>query len=216
MSRVPRERFVGEDMVEFAYEDAPLPIDVGQTISQPLIVAVMAEAAEIGPLDRVLEVGTGSGYGAAVLGRLAAEVWTIERHHALADQARRRLDQLGFENVHVVCGDGTLGWPEQAPFDAIVVTAGGPSVPRTLWEQLAEGGSLIMPVGPESRGQELLRVRRIDDQPIEEDLGPVRFVPLIGAQGWEAPTAAVSDPFGLRHGRDLRHCSGTPFRAPIE
>ena len=190
MGVVPREAFVGAEMVEFAYEDAPLPIDAGQTISQPLIVAVMAEAAEIGPNDRVLEVGAGSGYGAAVLGRLAAEVWTIERHEALANEARRRIEELGYDNVHVVCGDGTLGWPERAPFDAIVVTAGGPAVPATLWEQLAEGGRLIIPVGPETRGQELVRVRRIDAEMVQEDLGPVRFVPLIGAQGWAATDAA--------------------------
>ncbi len=190
MAMVPRELFVGDQLAEFAYEDTPLPIGTGQTISQPYIVAVMADAAQIGPDDRVLEIGTGSGYGAAVLSRMAAEVWTIERHAVLADEARSRLRSLDYDNVRVVVGDGTLGWPEEAPFDAIVVTAGGPAVPAALWEQLAEGGRLIIPVGPETRGQELLRVRRVDGEPIEEDLGAVRFVPLVGEQGWDAESTA--------------------------
>ena len=195
MGEVPRERFVPEELAEFAYTDSPLPIDVGQTISQPFIVALMAQAAELGPHDRVLEVGAGSGYGAAILGRCAGEVWSIERHETLAEQARRRVETLGYDNVHIVCGDGTLGWPEEAPFDAIVVTAGGPSVPPTLWEQLAEGGRLIIPVGPESRGQELVRVRRVAGEPVEEDLGPVRFVPLIGEEGFDAgPDGLVDRP----------------------
>lgn len=199
MAEVPREVFVGDELAEFAYEDTPLPIGTGQTISQPYIVAVMAQAAQIQPDDRVLEIGAGSGYGAAVLSRIAAEVWTIERHVVLADEARRRLRSLGYDNVHVVGGDGTLGWPEEAPFDAIVVTAGGPAVPAALWEQLTEGGRLIIPVGPETRGQELLRVRRLDGEPIEEDLGAVRFVPLIGEWGWDpgpAPeTTTTSSPW---------------------
>jgi protein-L-isoaspartate(D-aspartate) O-methyltransferase len=184
---VPRERFLPERLAEFAYDDTPLPIDEGQTISQPLIVAVMAEAAELEPDSRVLEIGAGSGYGAAVLSRAAAEVWTIERHELLAEQAARRLEELGYDNATVVIGDGTLGLPEQAPFDAVVVTAGGPSIPEALIEQLVDGGRLIIPVGPESRGQRLLRVRRRGDEFDEEDLGPVRFVPLIGQQGWRNP-----------------------------
>ncbi len=179
MAAVPRERFVPEDLAEFAYDDTPLSIAEGQTISQPYIVAVMAEAAELGPDDRVLEIGAGSGYGAAVLGRVADEVWTVERHAALAHDAAAALAGVGADNVHVLHGDGTLGWPERAPFDAIVVTAGAPVVPDALLEQLADGGRLVMPVGPETRGQELLRIRRRGDSFSEEHLGAVRFVPLI-------------------------------------
>ncbi len=185
MGSVRRGRFVRADMVEFAYEDTPLPIGSGQTISQALIVAVMAEAAEIAPTDRVLEVGTGSGYGAAVLGQLAAEVWSIERLENLANAARVRLGEEGIENVEVLFGDGTLGWPPQAPFDAIVVTAGSPEVPTALRQQLTDGGRLVIPIGPENRGQKLLRIRRVGDDYRVEDLGAVRFVPLIGAQGWK-------------------------------
>ncbi len=184
MGSVPRERFLPPEMAEFAYEDSPLPIGSGQTISQPYIVALMAAAAELGPRDRVLEIGTGSGYGAAVLSRVAGEVWTVERHRELADLARDRLEAIGAVNAHVRTGDGTLGWPEAAPFDAIVVTAGGPAVPQALVEQLAEGGRLVIPVGGDTRAQHLLRARRRGDELAQEDLGPVRFVPLIGAQGW--------------------------------
>jgi protein-L-isoaspartate(D-aspartate) O-methyltransferase len=183
MGTVPREAFLESDLAEFAYEDHPLPIAEGQTISQPYIVAAMVAAAEVGPDDRVLEIGTGSGYGAAVLGRVGAEVWSVERHEALARGAQQVLDELGYHNVHAICGDGTLGWPEAAPYDAIIVTAGGPSVPEALLEQLDEGGRLVIPVGPETRGQELIRVRRDGDRFREEFLGAVRFVPLIGSQG---------------------------------
>lgn len=192
MRTVPRERFIPADLAEFAYEDHPLPIAEGQTISQPYIVAVMAEAAQIGPQDRVLEVGAGSGYGAAVLSRIAAEVWTIERHEALAEGAHRVLDELGYDNAHVIWGDGTLGYPEAGPFDAIVVTAGGPRIPEALLEQLADGGRLVIPVGPETRGQQLIRVRRDGDTFSEEDLGAVRFVPLVGTQGWADPKPHVT------------------------
>ena len=137
MEKVPREAFLPEAMQEFAYEDTPLPIEEGQTMSQPYIVARMAEAADVSPVDRVLEIGAGSGYAAAVLGELAGRVFTIERHPALADLARARLRQLGYDNVEVRTGDGTLGWPEQAPFDAIIATAGGPRVPDTWRAQLA-------------------------------------------------------------------------------
>ena len=184
MRTVPRDCFVGDDMAEFAYDDTALPIGEGQTISQPFIVASMAAAAELQPDSRALEIGTGSGYGAAVLSVLAAEVWTIERIAALADRAQSRLGALGYDKVDVVHGDGTLGLPEQAPFDAIIVTAGGPAVPDALVEQLADGGTLVIPVGPETRVQRLVRVRRRGDDLVEEDLGPVRFVPLVGDQGW--------------------------------
>jgi protein-L-isoaspartate(D-aspartate) O-methyltransferase len=185
MRAVPREAFVPERLRPFAYEDGPLPIGEGQTISQPYIVAVMTEAALLKVGNRALEIGTGSGYGAAVLARIAAEVYTIERLAGLAESARRRLAELGYDNVHVLLGDGTLGWPEHAPYDAIVVTAGGPRVPAALLDQLAIGGRLVMPVGGEARFQRLVRVRRkgADDYDYE-DLEEVAFVPLIGAEGW--------------------------------
>ncbi|MEQ8840235.1 MAG: protein-L-isoaspartate(D-aspartate) O-methyltransferase [Acidimicrobiales bacterium] len=181
---VPREKFVSSEMVEFAYDDSALPIEEGQTISQPYVVAVMTEALEIGDGDRVLEIGTGSGYGAAILGRVAHEVWSIERHRPLAEKARARLEDLGYDNVHVVVGDGTLGWPDAAPFDAISVTAGGPNVPRHLTDQLVDGGRLVIPVGGQDREQRLVRLRRQGDDLIDEELGAVRFVPLIGEHGW--------------------------------
>jgi len=185
MQSVPREAFITAELAEFAYEDAPLPIEAGQTISQPYIVAAMTAALELAAGDRVLEVGTGSGYAAAVLGRIADQVYTIERHAELAEAAARRLRELGYSNVHVRHGDGTLGWPEHAPYDAVVVAAGGPEVPKPLLEQLAVGGRLVIPIGPTPRAQTLVRVRRTGaDAYAREDLGAVRFVPLIGAEGW--------------------------------
>jgi len=184
MGTVPREAFVPERLAELAYNDNPLPIGEEQTISQPYVVALMAEALELRPEDRVLEIGAGSGYAAAVLSRLAREVWAVERHESLALEARERLARLGYSNVQVHQGDGTLGWPEGAPYDAIVVAAGGPEIPRALLDQLAEGGRLVIPIGPDVRSQNLVRVRRKDGRYFREDLGPVRFVPLIGAQGW--------------------------------
>jgi protein-L-isoaspartate(D-aspartate) O-methyltransferase len=191
VNAVPREEFVPTDLVEFAYSDSPLPIAASQTISQPYIVALMTAALELKPNDRVLEVGAGSGYAAAVLAEIATEVYTIERHKILADTARSRLEQLGYRNIQVLFGDGTLGWPEHAPFDAIVVAAGGPDVPEGLKKQLAIGGRLVIPVGYSLHTQKLLRVRRISENEYqEEDLGGVRFVPLIGAAGWEDEAAA--------------------------
>lgn len=184
---VRRERFVRAELAEFAYEDRPLAIDAGQTISQPYIVALMAQAAELHEDDRVLEIGTGSGYGAAVLAQLAKEVWTIERLSVLAAQARSHLSAEGIENVHVVEGDGSLGLPDQAPFDAIVVTAGAPTVPEALKAQLSPEGRLIIPVGDEVQTQTLTRIRRRGDTFVEEGLEAVRFVRLIGEQGWEGP-----------------------------
>lgn len=185
MRTVPREAFVPEELAEFAYDDTPLPIREGQTISQPFIVAAMTDALRIGPHDRVLEIGTGSGYAAAILGQIAEEVYTIERHRVLADEAARRLRDLGYDNVHVSCADGTLGWPEHAPFDAILVSAGGPDVPKSLLWQLSAGGRMVIPVGAEIRDQRLLRViKRADGTTRTEDLGGVRFVPLIGAAGF--------------------------------
>lgn len=189
MRTVPREAFVRADLIDEAYADHPLPIEAGQTISQPYIVAVMTEALRLAPTDRVLEIGTGSGYAAAVLAKIADEVYTIERHQELADSARERLARLGFSKVVVRCGDGTLGWPERAPFDAIVVTAGGPEVPRALLAQLAIGGRLVIPVG-DGTTQELVRMTREGPAKFRrEELGAVQFVPLIGAQGWTVPLA---------------------------
>jgi protein-L-isoaspartate(D-aspartate) O-methyltransferase len=185
MRSVPREAFLPPELEEFAYEDAPLPIERGQTISQPYIVALMTAAAQLRPGDRVLEVGTGSGYAAAVLARIARDVYTIERHEDLARVAAERLARLGFGNVSVRHGDGTLGWPEHAPYDAIIVAAGGPNVPEALVEQLAPGGRLVIPVGEGRSVQRLLRVTRTADGRLRQDeLGDVRFVPLIGEQGW--------------------------------
>jgi len=187
MRKVPREAFVPPGRADQAYEDRPLPIGAGQTISQPYIVAVMTEALRLRPGDRVLEIGTGSGYAAAVLAVIAAEIYTIERIESLATSAGRRLHDLGYANVHVRHGDGSLGWPEHAPYDAIVVTAGGPDVPPSLLRQLAVGGRLVMPVGPTPRSQRLVRVvRTAEDRYDREALEDVAFVPLIGAEGWPA------------------------------
>jgi protein-L-isoaspartate(D-aspartate) O-methyltransferase len=184
MRAVPRERFVPEPLAEFAYEDTPLPIEAGQTISQPYIVAHMIEAAQIRPGSRVLEIGAGSGYAAAVMSRIADRVYAIERHAQLADLARRRMTDLGYENVEILTGDGTKGWPEKAPFDAILIAAGGPSVPEPLRKQLTIGGRLVMPVGEADRQRLVTVTRRGEDDFEEGDLGEVRFVPLIGAHGW--------------------------------
>jgi len=197
MNEVRREGYVPSYLGEFAYEDTPLPIEEEQTISQPYIVAYMVEALGLSGGERVLEIGTGSGYAAAVLAEIAAEVYTIERHEGLARQAERRLARDGYENVHVRHGDGTLGWPEAAPFDAIVVAAGGPRVPESLREQLAIGGRLVVPVGETVGLQKLVRVTRVSHGGYtEEDLGDVRFVPLIGEQGWreEAPESPPARP----------------------
>lgn len=185
MAAVPREAFVPEEMVDLAYEDYPLPIGEGQTISQPYIVAYMTEALELSATDRVLEIGTGSGYAAAVLSRIVATVYTVERIQTLARAARERLEQLGYVNILVHEGDGTLGWADHAPYDAIVVTAGAPEVPKPLLEQLALQGRLVIPVGPTPTLQLLVRVRRIAEHDFRrEELCGVRFVPLIGAAGW--------------------------------
>jgi protein-L-isoaspartate(D-aspartate) O-methyltransferase len=185
MQRVPREAFVPTSLRGAAYDDGPLPIGEGQTISQPYIVALMAEAADVDQRDRVLEIGTGSGYAAAVLAQMAAQVDTIERHRPLAERAREVLQQLGYRNVTVHVGDGTLGWPQGAPYDVILASAGGPDVPQAWREQLAVGGRLVMPLGMSRLRQQLVRiVRRGEDDYEEQMLGAVQFVPLIGAQGW--------------------------------
>jgi protein-L-isoaspartate(D-aspartate) O-methyltransferase len=185
MGRVRREDFLPPEARAFAYEDRPLPIAEGQTISQPYIVALMAQAAEVNPGDHVLEIGTGSGYAAAVLAQIADHVWTIERHGALAEQARKALHDQGCENVEVRHGDGTHGWKEAAPFDAIVVAAGGPRPPEALKRQLKPGGRLVMPVGDSQKRQTLVRLTRTGpDSWDEDDLGAVAFVPLVGEHGW--------------------------------
>jgi protein-L-isoaspartate(D-aspartate) O-methyltransferase len=182
---VERERFLPEELREFAYDDTPLPIEEGQTISQPYIVALMTEALQLQGGEQVLEIGTGSGYAAAVLAHIAKEVYTVERYGQLASKAAATLTNLGYSNVHVRHGDGTLGWPEHAPFDAIVVAAGGPSVPGSLKSQLKIGGRLVIPVGTDRGLQELVRVtRRSEHDYRREELADVRFVPLVGAEGW--------------------------------
>jgi protein-L-isoaspartate(D-aspartate) O-methyltransferase len=186
MARIPREAFVLPGWEAEAYEDQPLPIDDRQTISQPFIVAYMIEAAGLKPGDCALEIGTGSGYAAAVMAAIAARVYTIERHPGLAEAARRRLHDLGFGNIEVRVGDGTRGWLEAQPFDAIIVTAGGPKVPPELREQLAIGGRLVIPVGDTLHRQSLIRVVREGPGDFrEEALADVAFVPLIGDGGWD-------------------------------
>ena len=185
MRTVPREAFVPASLENSAYDDAPLPIGQDQTISQPYVVAVMTEAVQPKPGNRALEIGTGSGYAAAVLGTIVSQVYTVERLGRLAVTAERRLAHLGYRNVHVLHADGTLGWAEHAPYEAVIVTAGGPRVPPSLLDQLAIGGRLIMPVGSTHLFQHLVRVIRkgLDDYAYE-DLEGVAFVPLIGEQGW--------------------------------
>ena len=185
MRKVAREEFVPDRLREFAYEDSPLPIAADQTISQPYIVGLMAEALVLEGGEKVLEIGAGSGYAAAVLGEIAGEVFTIERIGRLAQSARSVLERLGYDNVSVRHGDGTRGWPEEAPFDAIVVTAGGPEVPASLKRQLRIGGRMVIPVGENPRAQELVRITRISEEEFhQEDLADVRFVPLVGEEGW--------------------------------
>jgi protein-L-isoaspartate(D-aspartate) O-methyltransferase len=187
MRNVPRERFVPKGLRAFAYDDSPLLIGAGQTISQPFIVAYMVEALVLQGGEKVLEIGTGSGYAAAVLAEIAAEVYTIERIKELAERASAVLEELGYDNVHVRHGDGTVGWPAQAPFDAIVASAGGPEVPETLKHELKIGGRLVIPIGQSRSYQELVRVTRVAEEDFEsEDLTPVRFVPLVGEEGWSS------------------------------
>ena len=184
---IPREAFVPPELAAHAYDESPLPIEAGQTISQPYIVALMIEAAEIAPGDTVLEIGAGSGYAAAVIGRIAGRVIAIERHGVLAALAAGRMERLGYDNVTIVHGDGSAGLPAEAPFDAILAAASGSHVPEALTHQLAVGGVLVMPVGEPGAVQILVKVARIGaDTFRHEDLGAVRFVPLIGAEGWSA------------------------------
>jgi protein-L-isoaspartate(D-aspartate) O-methyltransferase len=184
MLRVPRHEFVPPDLAAEAYTDRPLPIGDGQTISQPFMVAAMTEALGLTGSERVLEVGTGSGYQAAVLSQLAPEIYTIETHKGLAELTAERLNRMG-HNVHVYVGDGTLGLPEHAPFDAILVTAAAPNVPSPLVQQLAEGGRLVIPVGTADE-QRLLRIDKHGNELTSRGLHHCRFVPLIGRYGWSS------------------------------
>ncbi|MEX2481503.1 MAG: protein-L-isoaspartate(D-aspartate) O-methyltransferase [Gammaproteobacteria bacterium] len=185
LGSVPREAFVPDDLLEFAYDDTPLPIAANQTISQPYIVALMIDALDLKGGEKVLEIGAGCGYAAAVLGQVAGEVYTVERLEVLAEQAGATLARLGYRNVHVKHGDGTLGWAEHAPYDAIVVAAGGPAVPETLKAQLKVGGRLVIPVGSDPQVQELVRiVRETHDDYLIQEIADVRFVPLVGREGW--------------------------------
>ena len=184
MIEVPRHRFVDQEQQLYAYDDRPLPIGYGQTISQPYIVALMIEALIPAPSHRVLEIGTGSGYAAAVSSRVVAEVYSIETVKPLFETATKRMKELGYANVHLRCGDGTKGWPDAAPFDGILVSAGAPVVPKSLVEQLTPGGRLVIPVGGRIN-QSLLRITRAaDGQLLQEELAMVRFVPLVGEEGW--------------------------------
>ena len=187
MRAVPRELFVPKDVRDEAYDDTPLPIGSGQTISQPYIVAFMIEALALRGGEKILEIGAGSGYAAAVLAEIASEVFTIERIGQLAERAAANLASVGCDNVHVRHADGTEGWSDEAPFDAILVSAGAPDVPKSLMRQLKIGARMVVPVGADPRSQELIRITRVDDDEYErEDIADVRFVPLIGKEGWES------------------------------
>jgi protein-L-isoaspartate(D-aspartate) O-methyltransferase len=181
MQALPRQLFVPEQLRAFAYDDRPLPIGSGQTISQPYIVALMTELLELKPTNKVLEIGTGSGYQTAVLAQLVAAVYSIEILPGLAEGAKNILAALGYKNIELKIGDGFFGWPEHAPFDAILLTAAAPKIPELLWLQLREGGRLIMPLGEERQTQKLIRARKVAGEPMIEDFSEVLFVPLRGA-----------------------------------
>lgn len=185
MGKVPREEFVPQHLRETAYHDNALPIAEGQTISQPYIVALMTQALELVGTEKVLEIGTGSGYQAAILAEIVQEVYSVERVTSLTDKAKQVLEKLGYRNIDFKVFNGTLGWPEHAPYDAVVVTAGAPEIPDPLVEQLKEGGRLVIPVG-DSLSQDLLKIRKVKGKPLTEDLGAVQFVRLVGEHGWEA------------------------------
>jgi protein-L-isoaspartate(D-aspartate) O-methyltransferase len=194
MSIVPRELFVAETLRGYAYEDSPLPIEAEQTISQPYIVALMIEAAAVKPGDRVLEIGAGSGYAAAIIGQIARTVVAIERHEELARIAAERMDALGYDNVSILHGDGSSGRSEDSPFDAILVAASGSHIPDVLTRQLADGGRLVMPIGEPHSIQRLIKVTRTGlDRFRQEDLGAVRFVPLIGEHAWRGGSTPEKD-----------------------
>lgn len=186
IAAVPREEFVSPNLVHQAWENRALSIESGQTISQPLIVGLMTQALDLTGNERILEIGTGSGYQAAILSELGSEVITVERFPNLAESARQRLDRLGYQNIRVVVGDGTLGWPDEAPYDGIIVTAAAPHLPRPLEEQLSQkpGSRIVIPIGRADE-QDLIVYERKETGFREMNLGPVRFVPLIGDEGWQ-------------------------------
>ncbi len=184
MRKVPRHLFVPQDVINEAYNDYPLPIGHGQTISQPYMVALMTEALELKGDEKTLEIGTGSGYQTAILAELCKEVYTIERIISLLDKAKKVLKKLGYKNIFFKAGDGTLGWPENRPYDAIIVTAGAPKIPQPLLDQLADKGRLVIPVG-DRFSQELVKITKIKDDIVRENLGGCRFVDLIGIHGWK-------------------------------
>lgn len=179
IERVPREEFTPPNFRDQAYENTALPIGHGQTLSQPTVVGLMSQALELGPRMKVLEVGTGSGYQAAILALLARRVYTVERHKPLLDEAEQRFKNLRLHNITTRLGDGWLGWPEQAPFERIIVTAAPPSLPQTLMDQLAPDGIIVLPLGREKRSQRLVRIRKSESGPVQEDIAAVRFVPMV-------------------------------------
>ncbi len=183
LAKVPRERFVPPELIRFAYDNRPLPIGKGQTISQPYIVALSTQALAPSPEDKVLEIGTGSGYQTAILAELAGQVFTVERIPELARAAKERLSALGYRNVRFRVGDGTKGWPEEAPFDAILVTAAAPDVPRSLLSQLREGGRMVIPLGGRF-AQDLWLIEKRAGGLVKKHLVPCSFVPLVGEEGW--------------------------------
>ncbi len=183
--KVPRHKFVRAEDIENAYEDGPLPIGYGQTISQPFIVALMTEALEIDENDKVLEIGTGSGYQTAILAELAREVYSVEKVPQLADEAGQRLKKLGYINIHIKVGDGTKGWLENSPYNAVIVTAASPQIPLSLWEQLAHEGRMVIPVG-DMFIQDLLLLKKTEKGRTKISLGACRFVPLLGEEGWKS------------------------------
>jgi protein-L-isoaspartate(D-aspartate) O-methyltransferase len=183
MRKVKRHHFVEAAFRDRAYDDTPLPIDEGQTISQPYVVARMTSLLEIQPTDKALEIGTGSGYQAAVLAELCYKVFSIERHMNLLQKARQALDEQGYANVVLKQGDGTIGWAEFAPFDKIIITAAAPKFPKTLFSQLKDGGLMVFPMG-EKRTQDLVLVRRNGEEAMMKEVGQVAFVPLVGREGW--------------------------------
>lgn len=184
MATIPREQFVLSDFKEHAYKDSPLPIYADQTISQPYVVGFMLAALDLKPTDKILEIGTGSGYAAALLGHIVATVHTVERHEKLVAYARERLQALNITNVHVHHADGTMGWPPAAPYDGIVVAAGSPHIPPTLKKQLKMNGRLVIPIGKRRNQRLIFLVRTGENQYRQTNLGGVKFVPLIGAEAW--------------------------------
>jgi protein-L-isoaspartate(D-aspartate) O-methyltransferase len=184
MGKVPREAFVPAHIRDAAYSDNALPIAEGQTISQPYIVALMTQELDLKGPEKVLEIGTGSGYQAAILAEIVRELYTVERVAPLQEKAKEILSRLGYQNIYFKIFNGTLGWPEHAPYDGIIVTAGAPDIPEPLVAQLSQGGRMIIPVG-DSLGQDLLKIRKVKGRTLTEDLGAVRFVRLVGEHGWE-------------------------------